>query len=91
MPTNVWHATEDDTVTELVIDNFPYERIVPIVETLIADNLFFEELTSDYVHKTNTVYYEEVDMHNSAYRKMMIELAFDVEKCYTIAKDAGYE
>jgi hypothetical protein len=91
MPTNVWHATEDDTVTELVIDNFPYERIVPIVETLIGDNLFFDELTSDYVHKTNTVYYEEADMHNSAYRKMTIELAFDVEKCYTIAKDAGYE
>jgi hypothetical protein len=91
MPSNVWHATEDDTVTELVIDNFPYERIVPMVEALIADNLFYDELTSDYTDKTNTVYYEETDMHKSAYRKMTIELAFDVGKCYTIAKDAGYE
>ena len=90
LPTNEWHVTEE---TEIGIDNiiFPYDQIVPMIEHNIYENKFFEEQTIEFIDKTQTLYYEDIDFSNSKHRKLYINSNIDRKRCYDIAKEAGYD
>lgn len=91
LPSNIWHTTDDNVYTKITVKHFPYDTVVPIIESIINENLIYKSMTHHYADKTKILYYEDVDMHNSKYKKMTVDLQFDIDKCYSLAKEMGHD
>lgn len=91
MTSNVWHTTDKISDIQLHIEDFPYEKIVPIIESIIADYSIYETMTYDHTDKTKVLYYEDANMTNSKYQKMTVDVQFNIDECYKLAKESGYD
>ena len=48
-------------------------------------------MTYDHTDKTKVLYYEDANMTNSKYQKMTVDVQFNIDECYNLAKESGYD
>tara|TARA_B100001094_G_C18026417_1_gene717840 strand:+ start:148 stop:936 length:789 start_codon:yes stop_codon:yes gene_type:complete len=90
LPDNVWHTTTEQTVK--LTTQLSYKPIIDQIESILQENHWITKTLTDYNHKVNTIYYEDVDFSNSLYKKLTIETPdFNTQECYEAAKEAGYD
>ena len=89
LPTNEWH-TEVDNEIDLKQIKFPYEKIIPMIENIKNENEHLEKIAKRF-GKLEIVYYEDIDFSNSKHKKLRIHSNVDKDRCYAIAKEAGYD
>ena len=91
MSSNVWHSTTGEAVT-LEVDDFPYDKLPEQILNIKNENHWIKNTVKDYSNKVKYLTYERQDLSASKYRKLNINIPLlDLDKCYDVAKKAGYD